>query len=185
VGTVYLFGTWHHFQTRCETFGTPESEFLAFGAELRRVRALFEVDAIAEELAPAHDNGPSQPTIGEKLAAEVGVHHERLDIGKEAREKLGFGYSEGSICAAWRRGELSKMRAMKLIRKLHVARESIWVDALTRLSQQFQSVLFVLGSSHVESMNLRLRSAGLEVRELHGCWGGRWEDAPSCAKVLR
>jgi hypothetical protein len=115
MSTVYLFGTWHHYQTRTTSLGTPESEFDAFEAELRRASNLFAFDAIAEELAPLDDDGPPAPTVAEKLAIDLALHHERLDIGKKARADRGLPYSEQWICFNARAGLLSRFAGLRAI----------------------------------------------------------------------
>lgn len=161
---IYIVGTNHPLQ--CGSEEVPKNKVSLYEAELRRVLEKYNIKRISEEISPeglAHYKVTE--TVAQKIAKELNIPSEGVDLTKEELSNLSLGDS----------GLLQVMEAFNIQDGSQLkegiddladgVRERVWVARI--LSKKEWPVLFICGSQHSVSIRRLIRRVGFPPEVVH------------------
>jgi len=157
--TIRLIGLNHGYQLR----GYDGADWSAFEQYLLSYSESEGIDLIAEELSnEAVRKWMAADSVARHVARRLGVRHLFCDPESGQRRALGI-RSLDEIAA-----ELGPLDLEAKEKEAWLIRERFWLERLREVP--FNACVFILGSQHVESFELLLRSEGWEATVVEKNW---------------
>lgn len=161
--TIQLIGLNHGYQLR----GFDSADWSAFEQYLLAYTASEDIDLIAEELSnEAIRKWKATDSVARHVAQRLGVRHLFCDPESGQRRALGIRSLDEIAAELEPLGQVGLAEAKK--REAWLMRERFWLERLREVP--FRACVFILGSQHVESFALLLRSEGWEAAVVEKKW---------------
>jgi hypothetical protein len=160
----YILGISHPLQ--CGSAECTQANILAFDAELRRLCRTFEIRRIAEEMsADGLTHHKATETIGQRVARDVGIQHQAVDLSQEERDA--FSIDDSVVIATVQRcGIFDGGPFREAFDDLADGiRERVWVARV--MSGEEWPILFICGSDHAVSVRRLCRGLGINAKIIH------------------
>ena len=161
---LYILGTSHRLQ--CGSAEWTQANIFAFVTELRRLCETYKIQRIAEEMtADGLTQHKVTETIGERVAKDIGIPHQPVDLSQE--ERIGVSIDDSVVIATVRRrGIFDSGPFREAFDDLADGiRERVWVARV--LSREEWPILFICGSDHAVSVRRLCRSLGMNAKIVH------------------
>lgn len=161
---LYILGTSHALQ--CGSKKCSPSSILAFDTELRGLCERFKIRRIAEEMnADGLTHHEITETVGQRMARELGIAHQTVDLSRKERVDLSIDDSV-VLATSMRYGIANGGGFREAFDDLaDGVRERVWLSRI--LANEEWPTLFVCGSDHAPSLRRLWRRLGLDAKVVH------------------
>jgi hypothetical protein len=163
--SLYILGTSHDLQ--CRSADCTSTSVASFEADLRTTCHTLGIRCIAEEMT---QEGLTRynvtKTVGERMARDMAIPHQYVDLGPEERHRLSLDNS--AVISAWESHLVSDGGAAlrpAFDKLVDGVRERCWSPRILTLKEW--PVLFVCGADHIKGVNGLWNSLGLHAKVVH------------------